>query len=247
MSANSMTLRRRSARNQAGTSLVEILIAMVIALFIMSGVVVVFVNMQKTFTSQDQLAQLQDNERLALTIFTNVVQQAGYFPNPTVNTALSAFPATGSLAAGQVISGTSGATAGTDTVTTQFATASGDGTMNCLGQTNTSGAQQVYINTLSVNANNELQCAMTLVSSGVTTTVPLVSGVTGLSVLYGTDTNSNGYDDSYLTAAQVAASGYWSQVHTVQVTLTFTTQFGNQVGQAQSTTWVQNISLKNQS
>ena len=49
------------------------------------------------------------------------------------------------------------------------------------------------------------------------------------------------------TSAQVAASGYWSQVHTVQVTLTFTTQFGNQVGQAQSTTWVQNIGLKNQS
>ena len=190
---------------------------------------------------------MQDNERLALTILTNVVQQAGYFPNPTVNTALSAFPANGSLAAGQVISGTSGATAGTDTVTTRFATASGDGTMNCLGQTNTTGAQQVYINTLSVNANNELQCAMTLISSGVTTTVPLVSGVTRLSVLYGTDTNSNGYDDSYLTAAQVAASGYWSQVHTVQVTLTFTTQFGNQVGQAQSTTWVQNIGLKNQS
>lgn len=242
-----MPLRMRSTRGQAGTSLVEILIAMVIALFIMSGVVVVFVNMQKTFTSQDQLAQLQDNERLALTIITNVVQQAGYFPNPTVNTALSAFPANGSLAAGQVISGTSGTTAGTDTVITRFATASGDGTMNCLGQTNTSGAQQVYINTLSVNANNELQCAMTLLSSGGTTTVPLVSGVTGLSVLYGTDTNSNGYDDSYLTAAQVTASGYWSQVHTVQVKLTFSTQFGNQVGQAQSTTWVQNISLKNQS
>lgn len=251
MNAKSMTSRMRSARRQAGTSLVEILIAMVIALFIMSGVVVMFVNMEKTFTSQDQLAQLQDSERLALTIFTNVVQQAGYFPNPTINTTLSAFKyAVGSLAIGQVITGTSGATAGTDTITTQFATASGDGTLNCLGQTNTTGAQWVYVNTLSISPNGELQCAMTPVSStgviGATTTVPLVSGVTAMSVMYGTDTNGNGYDDTYLTAAQVAALGAWAQVHTVQVTLTFTTQFNNQVGQAQSTTWVQNISLKNQ-
>jgi len=245
MNAKPMTPRMRLGRRQAGTSLVEILIAMVIALFIMSGVVVMFVNMQKTFTSQDQLAQLQDSERLTLTILTNVVQQAGFFPNPLVNTALGALPASGSLAAGQVITGTSGASAGQDTLTTQLATASGDGNMNCLGQANTTGSQQVYVNTLSISPNNELQCTLT-VSGGTPTTVPLVSGVSGLTVLYGTDTNGNGYSDTYLTAAQVTAGGYWSSVHSVQVKLQFATQFGNQVGQTNNSTWVQTISLKNQ-
>jgi len=238
MNAKPMTPRMQRVRKQAGTSLIEILIAMVIALFIMSGVVVVFVNMQKTFTSQDQLAQLQDNERLALTVLTNTVQQAGYFPNPVVNTAVSALPASGVLAAGQVISGTSGTN---DTLITQFATASGDGNMNCLGQTNTSGGQQVYINTLSVSSNNELQCS---VNGG--TAVALVSGVSQFNVLYGVDSNNNGYDDSYLSASQVTAGGYWSSVHTAQVNLTFTTQFNNLVGPAQTTKWVQTISLKNQ-
>lgn len=64
---------------------------------------------------------------------------------------------------------------------------------------------------------------MTLISSGVTTTISLVNDVIRLSVLYGTNTNSNGCDDSYLAAVQVTASGYWSQVHIVQVTLAFTT------------------------
>ena len=97
------------ARRQVGSGLIEILIAMLIALFLMAGVVVVFVNLKNAFTSQDQLAQLQDNERLALTILTNTVQAAGYYPDPVGSTALLSLPAStnavyGSLAAGQPIS-----------------------------------------------------------------------------------------------------------------------------------------------
>lgn len=236
-----MMLRARWTRRQAGTSLVEILIAMVIGLFILGGVVAVFVNMQKSFTSQDQLSQLQDNERLALTILTNTVQSAGYFPDPKVNTPVTALTgASGVLAAGQVISGTTGPATGSDTLTTQFATLSGDGNMNCLGQTNKGGSALVYVNTLSVNANNELQCSVNGQAP-----VPIVSGVSGLRVLYGTDTNGDGNSDSYLSATQVTAAGAWPAVHTVQVALTFVTQFGNQPGST-STRWTQLISLKNQ-
>lgn len=237
-----MTPRMRWVRGQTGTSLVEILIAMVIALFVMGGVVVVFMNMQKTFTSQDQLAQLQDNERLALTILTNTVQSAGYFPNPLVNTAVTALPGASGVAAGQAIFGTSGTGTGSnsDTLTTQFAAASGDSVMNCLGQTNTSAGQLAYISTLSISANNELQCSV-----NGQTAVPLVSGVSAFSVLYGTDTNNDGNNDAYLTAAQVTAGNLWPSVHTVQIKLTFTTQFGSETGLAPKP-WTQTISLKNQ-
>lgn len=241
MSRKAMTCPMRGVRRQLGTSLIEILIAMVIGLFILSAAVVVFVNMQKTFTSQDQLAQLQDNQRLAQTILTNTVQSAGYFPDPKTDTKQTALTgASGVVAAGQAISGTSGAGTSSDTLTTQFATASGDGVMNCLGQSNTGGSQLVYVNTLSVNANNELQCAV-----NGQTAVSLVSGVSSLKVLYGTDTDSDGNNDSYLTATQVTAAGAWSAVHAVKVTLNFTTQFGNVPGTT-SVPWVQTISLKNQ-
>ncbi|WP_296227887.1 PilW family protein [Ralstonia sp. UBA689] len=241
MTRKPITPRMRWAHRQAGTSLVEILIAMAIALFILGGVVVMFMNMQKTFTNQDQLAQLQDNERLALTILTNTVQSAGYFPNPLVNTAVTALPGASGVAAGQAILGTSGTGTGSnsDTLTTQFAAASGDGVMNCLGQTNTSAGQLAYINTLSISANNELQCSVNGQAA-----VPLVSGVSAFSVLYGTDTNNDGNNDAYLTAAQVTAGNFWPSVHTVQVKLTFTTQFGDQGGATKL--WTQTISLKNQ-
>nr|WP_279196736.1 PilW family protein [Ralstonia mannitolilytica] len=242
MTRKPLTTRMRRTRRQAGTSLIEILIAMVISLFMLSGMVMMFVSMQKTFTSQDQLAQLQDNERLALTILTNTVQSAGYFPNPLVNTAVTALPGGAGLAAGQAIFGTSGTGSGSnsDTLTTQFAAASGDSVMNCLGQTNTTGGQVAYINTLSISANNELQCSVN--GQGA---VPLVGGVSGFSVLYGTDTNNDGYNDAYLTAAQVTTGNLWPAVHTVQVTLTFATQFGSETGQAPKP-WTQTISLRNQ-
>ncbi|MBN6211827.1 PilW family protein [Ralstonia pickettii] len=237
-----MTTRTRRTHRQAGTGLVEILIAMVISLFLLSGVVVMFVNMQKTFTGQDQLAQLQDNERLALTIATNTVQSAGYFPNPLVNTAVTALPGGSGVAAGQAVFGTSGTGGGSnsDTLTTQFAAASGDSVTNCLGQTNTTSGQVAYINTLSVSANNELQCSVNGQAA-----VPLVSGVSAFSVLYGTDTNNDGNNDAYLTAAQVSAGNLWSAVHTVKVVLKFATQFGSETGLAPKP-WTQTISVKNQ-
>lgn len=246
MNGTFTTSRAWHARRQVGSGLIEILIAMLIALFLMAGVVVVFVNLKNAFTSQDQLAQLQDNERLALTILTNTVQAAGYYPDPVGSTALLSLPAStnavyGSLAAGQPISGTTGGAGANDVLTVQFATASGDGIMNCQGQTNTSGGGQVYINTFSISANNELQCSV----NGATA-VPLVSGVSAFNVLYGVDSNNNRSTDTYMTATQVATAGLWSSVRTARIQLRFITPFNNPGGQPQTTQWLQTISLMGQ-
>jgi len=247
MNATLTTSRTRLAGGQAGSSLIEILIAMVIGLFLMAGVVAVFVNLKNAFTSQDQLAQLQDNERLALTVLTTTVQSAGYYSDPVNSTALASLPAStnavyGSLAAGQPIAGTSGASGANDVLTTQFATASGDGIMNCWGQTNTSGSGQVYINTFSISANNELQCSLNGANP-----VPLVSGVSGFKVTYGVDSNNNRSADTYMSASQVAAGGLWSSVRTVQIQLTFLPPFKNPDGTSPPPiTWLQTISLMGQ-
>ncbi|WP_412770984.1 PilW family protein, partial [Ralstonia solanacearum] len=113
MSRTSHRRQVRLAVRQSGTSLIEIMIAMVISLVILSGVVVVFINMKQSFTSQDQLALLEDNERLALSILTNTSQSAGYFPDPVNNTLASLLVADsntsyGPLVAGQSINGTTG-------------------------------------------------------------------------------------------------------------------------------------------
>ena len=77
---------RRSRRRAAGFTVVEILVALTVGLVMVGGFAAMFVNMKTTFRAQDTLSQLQDNERLALIILTDAVQQAGYFPNPVTAT-----------------------------------------------------------------------------------------------------------------------------------------------------------------
>ncbi len=43
---------------------------------------------RRTNATQGALSQLQDNERIAMTLINNVVQKAGYFPDP-VNQSLA--------------------------------------------------------------------------------------------------------------------------------------------------------------
>ena len=236
-------LNRR--RRQSGLGLVELLVAVTIGLFILAGLSAVFLNMKQAFTSQDQLAQLQDNERLLLTVLTTTIQSAGYFPDPLANTAASALPAAtggayGDFAAGQGVVGLSGTS---DTITARYMTASADGVMNCLGNVNTSGANQLVTNTFSISAANELQCS----TDGGTTNTPLVSGVTSMTVLYGTDTLGDGQALQYLGAAAVTTNSWWPQVRTARITVNLANPFAAQAGQPATIAWTQVINLMNKS
>jgi type IV pilus assembly protein PilW len=230
---------------QRGFTLVELMIAVAIALFLLLGFTVASLNMQRTFTAQDQLAQLQDNERLAIKVLSSTVQLAGYFPDPLVSTAADSLPAAsgtfGSLAAGQGIVGTTGASGASDTLTTRYVSTSGDGLMNCLGQSNTSGANAVVLNTFSVSSSKTLMCS----TDGGATTTALVSSVSALSVVYGTDTDGNGSPDRYLSAAAVTASSSWPQVKVARLTLTFLNPYAGQPGQPATIDWAQTINLMN--
>jgi len=210
----------RAAHRQRGLTLVELMVALLIGLFLLGGLLVLLQDNRHTFASQKLLAQLQDSERLALMMMTDVIQQSGYFPDPTTNTSASALTASGSFAAGQGITGTYNAAAPGDTVSSRYATASGDGILNCRGTSNTSGANATYTNTFSVVVTSgvgQLVCTM----NG--TQYPLVSGVQNMSVLYGVNTPGTGTNvDTYMTAAQVTAASAWNNVVSVRVTLTFT-------------------------
>ena len=173
---------------------------------------------RRTFGGQNALAQLQDGQRLTMTMIADVIQSAGYFPDPTTNTQASALLASAPFAsAGQSIFGTYSAAAPGDTVTVRYVTASGDGVLNCSGKSNTSGAAQTYVNTFSVSGG-QLVCAM----NG--TNYVLISGVTKLGVLYGVKTNfavDNNNVDTYLNAGQMSAAN-WGNVISVNVSVTFT-------------------------
>ena len=218
-----MTQRRR----QYGFTLIELMLAITIGSVLIMGLAVMMQSTSKTSISQNSLTRLQEQERLVMTMLNDVVQAAGYFPNPQVNTPTTFFGTDPLFATtGQVIVGTSGGTgAGTtpfgDTITVRYATNSGDTIPNCTGASNTSGAVATYENTLEVVNNGSFGPQLTCVMNG--TAYPLVSGVTGMTILYGVKTTAT-YDnnpDTWMTAAQVSAATAWSNVICARITVTF--------------------------
>lgn len=254
MNHHRMTSLSRSSRRQAGLGLVELMVALLIGLFLLAGLGVLFLNMKQAFTSQDQLAQLQDNERMVLTVLTTTVQAAGYFPDPRVNTSVGLMPAAsgtgyGSLAAGQGLVGLTGSSGASDTITSRYVTANGDGVMDCLGNVNpaSSGTTKLMMNTFTVSASNELRCS----NDGGTTSTPLVGGATGgvtaMQVVYATDTTGDGTALQYVDAATVTSHGWWPQVRTARITITFANPFAAQAGQPATIAWTQIVNLMNRS
>src|ERR1700722_20229317 len=99
-------------KRQRGFTMVELMVALLIGLFLLGGLLTLVQDNRRTFSSQSQMAQLQDSERLAMSMMTDVIQQAGYFPDPTNNSAISTMLATtlpapygGTLLAGQAMYG----------------------------------------------------------------------------------------------------------------------------------------------
>src|SRR5260370_20508698 len=150
----------RNGREQNGFSIIELMIALLIGLFLVGGVLTIVQDNRRVFGSQNQLSQLQDSERLALTMMTDVIQMAGYFPDPTSNSAQSTMNATSATAttpamvAGQALTGASNAAvpgAG-DSITVRYTTSGSDGILTCTG-TSSTRAILTYINTVSVVKN----------------------------------------------------------------------------------------------
>jgi type IV pilus assembly protein PilW len=233
-----------------GFTLVELMVAVLIGLFLIGGLLTLVQAMRRTSTMQSGLSQLQDNERMTTTLMTDVIQSSGYFPNPMVNSATTEFPVTGSFTvAGQALvgSGAYGAAAPGDSITVRYATAGGDGVLNCSG--GTSAVAATFTNTFSVDAFGNQNSVLTVNSGTVTTTTiqlisgqvvngAVVSGVTNLQVYYGVETNiaaGNSSVDTYLDANAVTAGNYWGNVISVKLTLTYVNPLSGQPGQTSTT------------
>ena len=220
----------RVFNGQEGFTLIELMIALLIGVFLLGALLTIVQTNRAVFGDQNKMAQLQDAERMAMTMMSDVIQSAGYFPQPYNNGAVPGNTLTGSLpssggpplfaTAGQSIYGVSAANAGGDEISVRYMTASGDSILNCSGQTNTSGANTLYVNTFDV-VNGQLVCTMNttpynLVGDGTTIVV------NNLSLLYGVaTTGTTNSVDTYMTANQVNAAGLWSNVLSVMVQLTF--------------------------
>jgi type IV pilus assembly protein PilW len=237
---------------QSGFTLIEIMISLVIALFLLGGLVTILQHNRTTFAIQQRMVQLQDGQRMAMTMMTNVVESAGYYPNPLANSAALTMPAHGNFATAgtPVIVGTANVNPQGDSITVRYAPALNDNAFNCKGDRNTTtGPFDTWENTFSVIVNaqgvSQLVCTFWSASTNNPVTVPLVSGVTHLALGYGVQTAGGGTGsctDTYKSAVQMAAAD-WGNVCSVVVTLTFTNPNNPPLGTQPTVTFTRLIAV----
>lgn len=68
-----------TAHRQAGLSLVELMVALVLSLMLMTGVITVFQANKTTFKTQSGLAEVQESGRIALLLLARDIRNTGYW------------------------------------------------------------------------------------------------------------------------------------------------------------------------
>jgi type IV pilus assembly protein PilW len=230
MNNSSSAIFRGAERQSRGFTMVELMIAITVSLFLAGGAIAMLQSTRQTFATQSQLAQLQDNERLAMTFMAEVIESAGYTPSPQTYLNTTVLPVSGAtFAAGQGVYGTYNAAAPGDTVTIRYGALPLDNIFNCAGTQNTAtNPYDVFVNKFWVDnvtdpANPVLKCTFTPTSTNVAQIVPLVNGVQNLTILYGVKrsaANTGSCADTYLKGSQMAAAD-WTEVCSVSVEITF--------------------------
>jgi type IV pilus assembly protein PilW len=230
----------RTRNGQRGFTLIELMIALLIGIFLLGALLTIVQTNRTVFGDQNKMAQLQDAERMALTMMSDVIQSAAYFPTPYTppsgvigNTLTQSLPsiaapvvfaAPGQGVYGQSAVGGVGGAAG-DSISIRYMTAPNDNIVNCSGGDNGTAGNQVYINTFVV-INGALQCNLYVGAAAVQTYTLVGDGTTivvnNLQILYGVSTSGAANSvDTYMTANQVDAAGQWGNVLSVLIQLTF--------------------------
>lgn len=216
---------------ERGYSMIELSVALVVALFLLQGLFTILQNTRSASTNQNQLAQLQDQQRMSMTMLTDVIQQAGYYPGAYTTDAITALPASTLFpTAGQyVMGGTNTPPPGnSDTISVRYQGDSTGSVLDCLGSVIANGTTEEM--TFSVNKINNQPLGLYCSVNGAAA-VPLIPNVTKMTVTYGVDTNASGSTNAYLTAAQVTAGAFWPNVLSVKVALLYGNPLFGQPGQ----------------
>lgn len=167
---------------QHGMTLIEIMVALVISLFLLAGLLQMFIATRQSSRIQENLSRVQENGRFGIEYINRVVRQAGYRSRTTILNG-EAFKQAFNV---DRIEGTNNdGTNNSDKITVRFeGENTGQGEVrNCLNQLIVSPT--ISIDTLSIDANNNLQCQVVTPVGAAAQAQPILENVEDFQVLYG--------------------------------------------------------------
>lgn len=213
LSICSVIPHRGLSRQQAGLTLVEIMVSLTLGLIVLLAVGSVYIGSRQTYRVQEDNARIQEAGKYALEVIGRSLRQAGADTemnfNPTVITLECAAPVCTAVDNNAVV-------AATDTIRNQFYAGRDElnggvwGARNCLGGVI---AANVLITNIFSLVGTDLSCST---GAGVAAQ-PLVSNVVDLQVVYGIDPSiaTTGGQAVQYVAAPTAAQ--WPQVVTARI------------------------------
>jgi type IV pilus assembly protein PilW len=201
--------------NQAGFSLIEIMIALLIGAFLLGGILQIFIGSKQTYKMQENLSRLQENGRLALNYLSSDIRLAGYWG------CLSPISPNNSDVAGTNDNSGGGDNIddGTDTITIKASFV--------LTPTGTCGATVNSVNSCGTGINCYTDPRSTI-SYKINNSVlqqdtngqqnNLIDGIENMQIIYGVDTNEDSTANYYVPANDVTAND-WPKVVSVRISL----------------------------
>ncbi len=200
-------------RSENGFTLVELMIATMIGIFIIGGAGKIYMNSKTTFMTRDTVAAATESARFAVQDLRRTLVMAGRGITEDLDHA-AAYIATDNKrrtfpvvsADGSDASAVKGIVDKDKNGSSAIAIRYAEGPAPC-GKTGTIAGTNTTVR-FYVNDNSELVCEVVTSATGdVELSQPLVSGVAQMRALYGVDTNADGYANAYWTASQVDDRG----------------------------------------
>ena len=208
------------SNRHSGYTLIELMVAMMLGLFILAGIIQINLSSKKTYQISSYSSVLQDDLKNANHHLSLAARKTGFRSAPWMSNE-NAFEADLIFTEkGQVVTGSDGATATDSDILSIRYQGSGDGAgtpdgvvADCIGDTLDSGDLAVV--TFDID-QNILRCTTNNETQGTTQTEEMVANIENMQVLYGIDTDGNNYANHYINASTVAT---WGNVVSIRIAL----------------------------
>lgn len=152
---------------QGGFTIVEIMLAITLSMILIAGVIQIYLSSKESFRVQNELARLQENQRIALEFLQRDIRLAGFVAPPARITAIP----------GPLITVNDGGANNSDTITVEYQSLT-----DCLGAPTPNG---FAANTYSVNpVTLQLMCQ----GNGGGAPQPIADGIENMQILLGDNT-----------------------------------------------------------